>query len=83
MRERVGRLAHEARHLSIVVLGNPYIVRELPEPHALLCTYTDGAEACRAALEVLTGGLAASGRLPVTISPSYPYGFGLEMGRRS
>ena len=83
MRELVGRLAHVARHLSVVVLGNPYIVGELPEPHALICTYTDGAEACRAALEVLTGALAPTGRLPITISPSYPYGFGLHARRES
>lgn len=81
MRELLRRLARESPHLSIVVLGNPYLVAELPAAPAIICAYSDGAESCRAALEVLSGRLAPSGRLPVTVSPAYPRGSGL--GSRS
>jgi len=42
-----------------------------------LCAYSECADSTAAAVEALFGEFTPSGRLPVTISEKYPFGFGL------
>jgi beta-N-acetylhexosaminidase len=65
------------KHVSLVVMDNPYVVRSFPETPVCLCTYSSCADSVKAAVEVLFGEVEPVGRLPVTISERYKYGFGL------
>jgi beta-N-acetylhexosaminidase len=59
------------------VLGNPYVVKDLPRTEVCLCCYSNCADSIAAAFEVLFGQFPSKGKLPVTLSQEYPYGFGL------
>ncbi len=65
------------RHTSLLVMGNPYVVADLPDASVCLCTYSDCDDSVAAAAGALFGEFAPSGRLPVTVSDQYPFGFGL------
>lgn len=73
----VRELGGLGKHTSLVVLGNPYVVKDLPRSEVCLCTYSNCADSIAAAFEVLFGEIKPKGRLPVTLSPEYKYGFGL------
>ncbi len=79
--ERLLSLAHEltalGRHTSLLVLGNPYVAKDLPDADVCLCTYSDCDDSTAAAVEAVFGEFAPSGKLPVTLSEKYPFGFGL------
>ena len=58
--------------------GNPYALTRLATgENALLVTYQDGKEAQQAAAQVIFGALAASGKLPVTVSSALRLSDGL------
>ena len=50
-----------------VLIGNPYAARELPELECILYAYS-GADAEKAAVDVLSGKHPSLGRLPVQIT---------------
>ncbi len=70
-------LVATGRHTSLLALGNPYVVKDLPDAAVCLCAYSECADSTAAAVEALFGEFTPSGRLPVTISEKYPFGFGL------
>ncbi len=61
---------------ALLVLGNPYLAADLPETAVCLCTYSECPDSVEAATMALYGELTPSGKLPVTVSATYPYGFG-------
>jgi len=63
--------------LALCVFGTPYVLRDFPQAHDCLTTYCSNAAAVRAGLRVLFGQRPARGRLPITLSSRYPFGFGL------
>ncbi len=66
------------KHLCLCVLGSPYVIAEFPEAPLCLTTYSDDAGAAEAAVRVLFGEVPARGRLPVTVSAKYGFGYGLD-----
>ena len=85
IRPEHGELIREVLRLGkqvvLVNFGNPYLMKHLPKAHAALCTYDgDCSESIEAAVEALFGEIPTSGRLPVHVSPEYPFGFGLQCG---
>ena len=58
-------------------LGNPWNIVELPRPDMSLCMFSDAEDSIEAAMEVLFGEIKAKGKLPVTLSKEYPFGYGL------
>ena len=73
------RLAAQHKPLALLDFGNPYVMADLPRADAALCTYDhDCPESVDAAVEALCGEIPTGGKLPVTISPRYPYGSGRE-----
>ncbi len=65
----------------IVWFGNPYGVARLDmstKPSAMIVAYQDNKYTHQAAVQVIFGGLGASGRLPVTVNGDYPEGFGIK-----
>lgn len=62
----------------VVVFGNPYSLKYFEGQDWLLVTYEDNATTQHLAAEVLFGARPAVGKLPVTVSPKYGYGIGLN-----
>lgn len=66
---------------AVIWFGNPYGIARLDmsvKPAALLVAYQDNHYSHQAAVQVLFGGLGASGRLPVTVNEDYPLGTGIK-----
>jgi len=61
-----------------VLFGNPYVASGLPELPSIILTYDfyDMPEA--AAVRAIAGESPIHGRLPITLSPAMPTGFGLD-----
>lgn len=64
------------KNISTVIVGNPYVVKELPDTGNTICAYSDCMYSLDAAVDILYGSLKATGRLPVTINEKYTFGFG-------
>jgi beta-N-acetylhexosaminidase len=58
--------------------GNPYTASFVPELPATLLTYDFYDEAERAAVRAIAGEAAIGGRLPITLSPQFKAGHGLD-----
>ena len=73
-------LGSPQQRLVVAVFGNAYAVakvRDLDRADAVVLAYQESKNAQEVAAEVIFGGISASGKLPVTISDRYPYGYGL------
>jgi beta-N-acetylhexosaminidase len=66
-----------ASHPSLVVIAgrNPFDLTEFPEVGTYFASYENRPLAMKAAAKVLTGALKPAGKLPVTLSDAYPYGW--------
>ena len=66
---------------AIIWFGNPYGIARLDmtdNPSALLLAYQDNSYSQQTAVQVIFGGLGASGRLPVTVNEKYHEGYGIK-----
>ena len=71
--------------LVVVLFGNPYVARSLPELPAVLLTYDYRGLSEVTAVKALAGEIPIRGRLPVTLGDGLPAGHGLARfpaGRR-
>ena len=66
------------RPTVLLSLGNPYVIRGLPEVGSYLIAWRSNAVAEWAAARALTGAAPITGRLPIAIPPLYPRGWGLQ-----
>lgn len=72
----VGELAKRDEAVFVVAATrNPYDLLEFPEVKTYLACYENRPLAMRALANVLLGKAKAQGKLPVTISAQYPYGW--------
>ncbi len=62
----------------VVVFGNPYSLKYFEGQDWVLVTYEENANTQHLAAEILFGARPALGKLPVTVSPKFTYGFGLN-----
>jgi len=67
-----------ARYTNVVLVhfGSPYALKSFGNLPTILCAYEDLPETQRLAAEVLFGGIACKGRLPVGAGPFIPQGAG-------
>ena len=72
--ELINRLNSLSKTVSVVSLGNPYLLKEFPEASAYICAYGDSDFSIKAALRALTGQIKFKGKLPVTITEDHKYG---------
>lgn len=78
----LSELCHTKRTI-LTIFGSPYLLQSLedvPGFAAILVTYQDQTEAEEVAAEVIFGGVAAAGELPVTTT-GFPSGTGLKFGK--
>jgi hypothetical protein len=80
----VQRLSHNIKiPMMVVSFGSPYFLRNFPKVDGYLCTYSFLSSAQRAAARALCGLSSITGRLPVTISKSFPRDHGLVLPNRA
>lgn len=60
------------------VFGNPYAIKNLVGARNIVACYEDDALMHNAAIRLMEGSLFAVGKLPVTVSPEFPYGTGIN-----
>jgi beta-N-acetylhexosaminidase len=67
-----------ARPTVLVSLGNPYLISSLPEVGSYLIGWRANSVTEQAVGRALAGTASITGRLPISIPPSYPLGWGLQ-----
>ncbi|GAA4034503.1 glycoside hydrolase family 3 N-terminal domain-containing protein [Hymenobacter glaciei] len=74
-------LADQKQQLVLSVFGSAYAVarvRDLDRASAVIMAYQESTNAQNLTAQAIFGGIAATGKLPVTVSDKYPRGFGLR-----
>jgi beta-N-acetylhexosaminidase len=70
--------AARLRPTVLVSLGNPYLIRELPEVGSYLIGWRANSVTEQAVGRALAGATSITGRLPISIPPDFPRGWGLQ-----
>ena len=65
--------------VTLISLGNPYVVRSFPNVAAYLTSYSPSPTSEQAVAKALFGEIAIGGRLPVTIPGIAKYGGGIQV----
>jgi beta-N-acetylhexosaminidase len=71
-------LAARSRPTILVSLGNPYLISELPDVGSYLIGWRSNSVTEQAVARALAGAASITGRLPISIPPEYPLGWGLQ-----
>ena len=66
---------------TLVVMGNPYALKNFTAFKNLLVSYEDGAVFQQAVADFLLGQTGAHGKLPVSVTDQMPFGTGLTVKR--
>jgi beta-N-acetylhexosaminidase len=72
-------LLASSKPVTLIALGNPYLLRDFPGVAAYLATYSTAPPAETAAVRALFGEIPIQGRLPVTIPGLAQSGDGLQI----
>lgn len=68
------------RATVVASLGSPYLLAQMPGyASGYLLAWSDSPATERAVARALAGSAPVTGRLPITLSPQYPRGFGIEL----
>jgi beta-N-acetylhexosaminidase len=70
--------AARVRPTILVSLGNPYLITGLPELGSYVIGWRSSSVTEQAVARALAGGASITGRLPISIPPSFPLGWGLQ-----
>lgn len=62
-----------------ISFGNPYLLQDFPQMKNYLVAYGDMVSLQRAAARAVFGELDIQGKLPITLSSSYPRGTGIQL----
>jgi beta-N-acetylhexosaminidase len=62
----------------LVSLGNPYLIGQLPEVGSYLIGWRANAVTEQAVARALAGAAPITGRLPISLPPAYPRGWGVQ-----
>jgi beta-N-acetylhexosaminidase len=72
-------LVASGKPVTVVALGNPYLLRDFPDVTAYLATFSTVSTSERAAVRALFGEIKISGHLPITIPGLAQYGEGIQL----
>jgi uncharacterized protein YbbC (DUF1343 family)/beta-glucosidase-like glycosyl hydrolase len=78
----IRRLERSEVPVAVISFGSPYLLTQIPEVQAYLCTYGSASSSQRAAVAALFGEIDTTAKLPVTIPGLYAPGHGIELARR-
>ncbi len=74
------QMAHANQPTVLASLGNPYLLRQLPDySGGYLIAWADLRSTERAVARALSGGAAITGTLPITVGERYARGFGISV----
>lgn len=73
----VNRLNETGRNMTVISLGNPYLLKEFPLVPAYICAYGDSDFSIKAVIKAISGSVKFKGKLPVTITDNYKFGSGI------
>jgi beta-N-acetylhexosaminidase len=62
----------------VISFGNPYILKEFSDINSYICAYGDAEVTIKAVIKSITGIIHFKGKLPVSITEDYKFGFGIE-----
>jgi beta-N-acetylhexosaminidase len=71
-------LTSRSRPTILVSLGNPYLITQLPDVWSYLIAWRASAIAEQAVARAMAGTTPITGRLPTSLPPTYPLGWGLR-----
>ena len=77
LRDLAEDTAERGQPLVVVLFGNPYVARSLPELPSVLLTYDYRGLSEMTAVKAIAGEIPIRGRLPVTLGDGFPAGHGL------
>ena len=77
LRDLAEETAERGQPLVVVLFGNPYVARSLPELPTVLLTYDYRGMSEMTAVKAIAGEIPIQGRLPVTLDDGLPAGLGL------
>ena len=80
--ELLQRLQATSVPMVLVSYDSPYLLAQVPDVPAYVCTYGAADSSQRAAIGALFGEFEVTGKLPVTLSEAYPFDHGLELAHR-
>jgi beta-N-acetylhexosaminidase len=75
--ELIKSLSQSVKNLVTISLGNPYLLKEFPEASSYICTYGDADVSINAVIKAIKGEIKFQGKLPVTITPDYKFGWSI------
>jgi beta-N-acetylhexosaminidase len=76
-------LIASGKPVTLVALGNPYLLRSFPNVAAYMATFSTVPPSEVAAVKALWGEIAISGHLPITIPGLANYGEGIQVAMRA
>jgi beta-N-acetylhexosaminidase len=68
----------QAKPTILVSLGNPYLISEVPDVGSYVIGWRSNSVTEQAVARALTGATSITGRLPISIPPDFPRGWGLQ-----
>lgn len=74
----INRINGLNKNMTILSLGNPYLLKEFPSVSSYICAYGDSDFSIKASLKTITGEIKFKGKLPVSINENYKFGSGLN-----
>ena len=73
----VNFLTYEGKRVIVISFGNPYLLDNFPEVPGYIAAYGDSKVVIDAVVKTLAGEIKPKGKLPVTITETYKFGYGL------
>jgi beta-N-acetylhexosaminidase len=72
-------LDRQGKTVIVVAFGDPYILAKIPETAAVMTPYNGTYLAEESVAKAISGQIATTGKLPVSIPARYPRGWGMEL----
>lgn len=74
----INSLVENGSQVTVVSLGNPYLIQGFKKVTSYICAYGDGQSSIKACIDGMFGMIPFKGTLPVTISDEYKAGTGIK-----
>lgn len=73
----INTIISSGKKVVIISFGNPYIIQGFKNTPVYICAYSDSESSINSVVNALFGELNFKGKLPVTITENYKFGYGL------
>ncbi|MBS1517457.1 MAG: glycoside hydrolase family 3 C-terminal domain-containing protein [Bacteroidetes bacterium] len=73
----INSLTATGKKVVVISFGNPYLIQGFPDVDSYICAYADAESSITSAVNALNGIIKFKGKLPVSISQEFKYGYGI------